>query len=202
MKQESLAGLVGDQLSHFDKLDDEADDRVTKYPTNYDEYLELPLESRLTLAMGMIRDEKPFNKVDGHSGERLFCFPIMDDDEQTATGVQIMAQVAYDSGGFRTLPGLAIFIETSRGEHTESARLAILEQCNSFGDNHVIVDRKYHVRSSIHYNKVLTDPKGKLFKNVVYIVDKGVAELYKTILGPRTDRVKGLGKLAILEVES
>jgi len=194
MKQESLAGLIGDQLRGFDKLDNDANERARSYPANYEAYSALPVEDRLTVAMGVIRDEKPFNKKDEDSGDRLFCFPIMDEDELAETGVQIVAQVAYEAETYRRIyPALVISVETSRDNHIDSSNLATLEQVTGLGPSHTIVVRGYQVRSAIDFEKVLTDPKGKLFKNVVYVVDKGVAELYKTKLDTR---IAKLGKLA------
>ncbi len=191
MKNETLRDLVDSQQALFDKSDAQADERAASYPLSYEDYLALPLNDRLTIALNVFRDDAPVTiSHEQYTSERSFIFPI--EISENDMGIQTSAKVKYSNETHSRPPGLSISIVSSRDAYTNTAFLGYLRQIYYWGDNHTIIRREYEVISSFQTMNFTSDPDDQLFKDVVYVIDEGINQIYKARLAARISK---LGKL-------
>jgi hypothetical protein len=195
MRSETLRDLVDSQQALFDKTDAEADERATSYPLTYEDYLALPLNDRLTVALNIFKDDAPVTIASGqYASERSFIFPI--EIPENDTGIQTSAKIKYSVGTYSRPSGLSVSIVSTRDGYINTAFLGYLKQNviqrDVWGPNPTIVGREYEVISSFQTMNSTTDPDDQLFKDVIFVVDEGINQIYRARL---TSRISKLGKL-------
>lgn len=172
--------------------------RIQSYPKTYEAYAALDLTSRLKVAVTLFCHEVPDAKE-----KNDFSFDI-----SSLVGAEnkvVQATIAYSQGAWTNAlnsthidknPHLAIHLVSSLDGAISSDHLADLEMLSHYEEkgykSYTFTHNSFQVTEHGYINVPrFTDPEHPLFRDVITIVDAGVAELYKIKLNTRIEKMLG-----------
>ncbi len=199
---ETAQGIITKHANRLKEHREAVVARIQSYPKTYEEYAALDLTSRLKAAVTLFCHEAPDAKEKNH-----FTFDIsslVDTEDEV-----VQATMAYSQGAWTNAlnsthidknPHLAIHLVSSFDGAISIDHLADLEMFSHYEEkgykSYTFTHNSFAVAERGYINEPrFTDLEHPLFRDVVTIVDVGVAELYKRKLTGHIEKVLGAAAL-------